>query len=82
MGKMNYEFNGNTYSVDRKLVDTWMEREGIREGEPGFHNAMECVIINAEGRLKQQNLPVTKEAMEQAMEDVIKEEIELTGGKV
>ena len=82
MSKLAYEYNRNVYELDRELVDEWMDREGITKDQPQFDNAMKCVAANAEGRLKLQGKPVTKNAMEVAMEDVIKEEIRLTGGNI
>lgn len=81
MDKMNYIHNGTVYGISRKLADAWMEREGFVVGTRQFDNAIVCVIENAKGRLKLQGVPAAKETMEQVMEEIIREEIELTGGR-
>lgn len=86
MDKKRYEYKGVIYEVNKDLADKWLEREGIHSGVPAdekkYKDAMECVIVNAEGRLRLQGMELSKEAVEQAMEEIIREEIELTGGEV
>lgn len=89
MEKRKYEYEGVTYEISKDLMDKWLKREGIDVGNEGSmrkflqtRNAMECVIANAKGRLQFQGTEPSKEAMEQAIEEIIKEEIELTGGAV
>lgn len=77
-----YPYGGMTCRVDRQLAEEWMAREGLTETTHQFNEAMECVMVNAEGRLKIQKIPVTVKSMKQAAEEVIKEEIMLTGGCV
>lgn len=77
-----YLYGNMNCQVDRQLAEKWMAREGLEETTHQFNEAMECVMVNAEGRLKAQKIPVTVESMKQAAEEVIKEEIMLTGGHV
>lgn len=85
MEKRTYEYEGIVYSVDKGLHDKWLEREGIQyDGscdEAKYKDAMECVIVNAKGRLELQGINRTKDAVEHAMEEIIREEIKLTGGE-
>ena len=82
MSKMKCSYGGVDYNISKDLMDVWMEREGLTEGTSQFENAIACVTGNAMGRLKLQGGEATKEAIEQVMEEIIKEEIELTGGSV
>lgn len=78
---MSYVHKGMECCMDKELVEKWMLREGIRKGTSQFYEAMECVMVNARGRLESHGMPVTEESLRHAAEEVIKEEIELTGGE-
>lgn len=73
-------YEGVNCRIDERLVETWMGREGLKEGTRQFDEAMACVMVNAQGRLKIQGISVTGEALGKAAEELMREEIELTGG--
>lgn len=85
MEKTKYEHEGVVYEIDSELRRMWLEREGILEGDlynkKQYKDAMECVIANAKGRLGLEGRALDKEAVEQVMEEVIREELMLTGGE-
>lgn len=81
MEKMKYAYEGVVYEVNRELVEKWLEREGIRKNTLKYHNAMICIVANAKGRLEMQDIEPGKEDMEKAMEELIQEEVMLTGGQ-
>lgn len=69
------------FGIDRELVRKWMEREGITEGKQ-MDEALDCVITNAKGRLKLRRKSVTAIALRMEAEEIIGEEIRLTGGSI
>lgn len=77
---LSYVYNGVICHIDKGLMEAWMGREGLKEGTRQFNEAMACVMVNAQGRLKIEGVSVTGEALEKAAEELIREEIELTGG--
>jgi hypothetical protein len=78
---MDYRYKDTEYHFDKALVEKWMEREGITEGE-GLDAAMDHIMVTAEGWIRAEGKPVTKEALVQAAEEAMREEIRLTGGSV
>lgn len=78
MAKVEYNWNGHKVSLDRHLVKKWKDREGITEGEQ-LDTAMQCIMMNAEGRLKLENTIINSESLAAQAEELIKEEIRLTG---
>lgn len=77
---LSYTYEGVNCHIDERLAGTWMDREGLKEGTRQFDEAMSCVMVNAQGRLKLQGIPMTGEVLGKAAEELIREEIELTGG--
>lgn len=77
---MSYVYEGTECKMDKELVMKWMQREGIRKNTRQFYEAMDCVMVNAKGRLESHGISITEESLRHAAEEVIKEEIELTGG--
>lgn len=77
---LSYTYDGVICRIDKGLMETWMDREGLKKGTRQFDEAMACVMVNAQGRLKLQGIPVAGEALGKTAEELIREEIELTGG--
>lgn len=77
---LSYTYENVNCRIDEILVGTWMDREGLKEGTRQFDEAMACIMVNAQGRLKMQGVSVTGEALGKAAEELMREEIELTGG--
>lgn len=68
------------YQLDKNLMEKWAEREGLEKGSVQEENAIRCVIENAKGRLRPEGVPTLHE-IEREMEEIIREEIRLTGGE-
>lgn len=77
---LSYAYDGVICRIDKGLMETWMDREGLKKGTWQFYEAMACIMVNAQGRLKLEGIPVAGEALGKTAEELIREEIELTGG--
>ena len=77
---LSYAYDGVTCHIDKGLMETWMDREELKKGTRQFYEAMACIMVNAQGRLKLEGIPVAGEALGKPAEELIREEIELTGG--
>lgn len=78
---MDYKYKNTEYRFNKDLMKEWMERECITKGEE-LDAAMDYIMVTAEGRIRAEGQPVTKETLLQAAEEAMREEIRLTGGSV
>lgn len=78
---MVYVYDGMECQLDTGLVEKWSGREGLTDRQQ-FDRAMDCIMVNARGRLGMEGTPVTAEVLGLAAEELIREEIGLTGGDV
>lgn len=78
MEKLTYTHDGSTFEVDKDLAEKWLEREGIEKDTLKYHHAMDCVIMNAMGRIEGGR---EKDRVEKMMEEIMREELMLTGGQ-
>lgn len=78
---MVYVYDGMECQLDTGLVEKWSGREGLSDRQR-FDRAVDCIMVNARGRLGVEGTSVTAEVLGLMAEELIREEIGLTEGDI